>query len=317
MKNFIITFFSLFVVSCSSNDSPTEDNTEGAILKNYKEYGEYGNIHLFDNEGTRYDKITRSKGEIFIDFSYDSNNRMTEIAISPDSSPVTTTFTYNSNDQIIKMEKDSRKAGTAGKLFVWLFTHNKNVVTGELVSSDDPNFNHVKVQYTFNDEGLLISKHNYVDYPAKENRPIRTTSYETLKYDKNKNLISLKMSTGGTHDLPDSPANLYAESVTYEYDDKINPVNQAYMNHYVNYILSNEFPFVLERGSIQDHVAGTGKNNLIKTNYPVAEFGGIPIDNVYKNTYNYQLNNLPRSMSRISTEDNKEYGGLTFNYSVK
>lgn len=317
MKNFIITFFSIFVASCSSNDSPTEDNTEGAILKNYKEYGEYGNIHLFDNEGTRYDKVTRSTGEIFIDFSYDSNNRMTEIVISPDSAPVTTTFTYNSNAQVIKMEKDSRKAGTAGKLVVWLFTHNKNVVTGELVSADDPNFNHVKVQYTFNDEGLLISKHNYIDYPAKENRPIRTTSYATLKYDKNKNLSSLKISTGGTHDLPDSPANLYAGSVTYEYDDKINPVHQAYMNHYMNYILSNEFPFVLERGSIQDQVAGTGKNNLIKTTYPVAEFGGIPIDNVYKNTYNYQLNNLPRSMSRISTEDNKEYGGLTFNYSVK
>jgi len=319
MKNFIILFFSLFILSCSSDNSSTDntDNVEGSVLKSYKENNTNGNIHLFENDGSRYEKIIFPTGEVLIKFAYDANNRMTTMIVSPESVPVTTTFTYNSNGQIIKMEKDTRKTGTAGKLFVWLFSYNNNVVTGELVSEDNPNFNHVKVQYTFNNEGLLISKHDYVDYPAEDNRPIRTNSYYSLKYDKNKNLVLLKVSRDGTHDLPDSPANLYKASITYEYDDKINPVYQVYMNHYMNYILSNEYPFILERGSIQDRVTGTGKNNLIKTTYPTGEFGGIPVDNVYKNTYSYQLNNLPSTMSRVSTADNKEYGGLTYIYSVK
>ncbi|OIV42014.1 hypothetical protein [Flavobacterium johnsoniae] len=319
MKKFIILVFSLFIVSCSNdnNSSSEPENIEGTILKSYKEDSPNGNIHLFENEGSRYEKIVFSTGEILIKFAYDSNNKMTKTTVSPDSNPSTTTFTYNNDGQIIKMEKDNRKLGTEGKLFVWLFSYNNNVVTGELVSDQDPNFNHIKVQYTFNNEGLLISKHDYVDYPAKENRPIRTNSYITLKYDNNKNLVLLKMTQNGTHDLPDSPASLYVNTATYEYDDKPNPVHKVYMNHYMNYILSNEYPFVLERGSIQDRVTGTGTNNLIRTTYSNSESGGIPVDNVYKNIYTYQLNNLPSKMARISTVDNKKDSGLIFNYSAK
>ncbi|TDO77787.1 hypothetical protein EV143_10319 [Flavobacterium chryseum] len=319
MKKIIIILLSLFILSCSNdNNSATEsENVEGTILKSYKEDSPNGNIHLFENEGSRYDKIVFPSGEILIKFTYDSNNKMTKITVSPDSSPVITTFTYNDSGQIIKMEKDTRNTGTAGKLFVWLFSYSNNVVTGELVSDQDPNFNHVKVQYTFNNDGLLISKHDYVDYPAKENRPIRTNSYLSLKYDQNKNVVLMKVTEDGTHDLPDSPTNVYTYSITYEYDNKINPVHQIYMNHYMNYILSNDYPFNVERGSFQDRVTGTGTNNLIKTTYPEGQYGGIPVDNVYKNIYSYQLNNLPIKMSRVSTADNKEYGSLIYNYSAK
>lgn len=319
MKKIIILLFSLFILSCSNdNNSVSEpENVEGTILKSYKEDGSNGNIHLFENEGSRYDKIIFPTGQILLKFAYDSNNKMTKITLSPDSYPVTTTFTYNDSGQIIKMEKDARNTGTAGKLFVWLFFYSKNVVTGELVSDQDPNFNHVKVQYTFNNDGLLISKHDYVDYPAKENIPLRTNSYLSFKYDQNKNVILMKATEHGTHDLPDSPTNVYTYSITYEYDNKINPVHQVYMNHYMNYILDNDYPFNLERGSFQDRVTGTGTNNLIKTTYPEGQYGGIPVDNVYKNIYSYQLNNLPSKMSRVSTADNKEYGGLIYTYSAK
>ncbi|MEP6930289.1 MAG: hypothetical protein ABI850_09760 [Flavobacterium sp.] len=320
MKKIIILLLSLFIVSCSNDSNPSSEpeNAEGTVLKSYKDDNLNANIHSFENEGSRYEKIVFSTGETLMKFAYDSNNKMKKITVSPDSgTPSTITFTYNNNGQIIKMEKDNRNPGTAGKLFVWLFSYNNNVVTGELVSDQDPDFNHVKVQYTFNNDGLLISKHDYVDYPAKENRPIRTNSYISLKYDNNKNPVLLKMTQNGTHDLTDSPANLYVNTITYEYDNKPNPVHKIYMNHYMNYILSNEYPFVLERGSIQDRVTGTGTNNLIKTTYSAAEFGGIPVDNTYKNIYSYQLNNLPSKMARISTVDNKQYGGLIFNYSAK
>ena len=315
MKYITILLTCFLILSCSGeNDSPSE-NIEGTILKSYKE-GPNGNEHFFENEGSRYEKIELSSGNVLMKFDYDSSNKMTKITVSPDNLPTTTTFTYNNDGQIIKIEKDARNPGTAGKLYVWLFSYNNNIVTGELVSENNSNFNPVKVQYTFNSDGLLLSKHDYID-SGSNSIPIRTNWYSTFKYDQNKNLILLKMTKNGTHDLPDSPGNLYVYSTTYEYDDKINPVHKVYMNHYLNYILSNDYPFNLERGSSQDRVAGTGTNNLIKTTYPTDENGGIPVDNIYKNSYKYQLNNLPTKMARVSTVDNKEYGSIIYNYSAK
>lgn len=315
MKNFIILFCSLFIISCSNDNNPSTEEVEGTILKSYKQ-DPNGNEHFFENEGSRYEKIISQSGDIFMKFDYDSNNKMTKIIVSPENYPTTISFTYNKDGQIIKLEKDARNPGTAGKLSVWLFSYNANIVTGELVSENNPNFNPVKIQYTFNSDGLLISKHDYVD-SGNNNIPIKTNWYSTFKYDTNKNLVLLKTTKNGTHDLPDSPGNLYIYSTSYEYDDKTNPVHKVYMNHYVNYILSNDYPFNLERGSSQDRVSGAGTNNLIKTTYPVDENGGIPVDNIYKNSYKYQLNNLPKKMSRISIADNKEYGSIVYNYLAK
>lgn len=318
MKNIIILLFSLFIISCSSDSNSTSENTEGTILKSYKVLdtnpGDTSTEieHFFENNGSRYEKIM-SPGSIFMKFNYDSNNKMTKIIISPDSNPTTISFTYNDKGQIIKMEKDTRNPGVTGKLTIWLYTYEDNIVTGELVSDADPILYHTKVRYTFNNDGLLVSRHDYKEY-TNINKPISTIKYTTLTYDTNKNLITLKISENGTHDLPDSPANLYAYSINYKYDDKINPIHKVYMNHYLNYILSNEYPFVLERGSFQDRVTGTGSNNLIKTTYPVGQFGGIPVDNVYINSYNYQSNNLPKRMGRVSTADNKEYSNIIYNY---
>jgi hypothetical protein len=314
MKNFIILLSSLFIISCSSENSPTPENIEGTILRSYK----YTNTpdwseHFFENNGTRYEKIIIA-GRVSSKYIYDSNNKMTQIIYNPDDSNSTTTsFFYNDKGQIVKMEKDTRKIGSLGKISVWLFTYDNNVVIGELVPNTDPNFKPLKVSYTFNNEGLLVSRHDYI------NKPTLTNSYLTLKYDdKNKNVISLKITKGGTHDLPDSPVNLNSSTVTYEYDDKINPIHQIYMNHYLNYILSNDYPFNIEGGTVQDKVLGTGTNNLKRTIYPVDNIGGgISVDNVYINNYTYQLNNLPKKKGRVSTADNKEYSSIIYNYIIK
>jgi hypothetical protein len=290
MKNFIILLSSLFIISCSSDNSTTPENTEGTILRSYKYTNTPpdGSEHFFENNGTRYEKILIA-GSVFSKYIYDSNNKMTQIVYSPDDLNFkTTSFFYNDKGEIVKMEKDTRKTGSLGKLSIWLYTYENNVITGELVRDADPDFKPLKVSYTFNNEGLLVSRQDYI------NKATSTSSYLTLKYDnQNKNVISLKRTLGGTHDLPDSSINLNSYTITYEYDDKTNPIHQIYMNHYLNYILSNEYPFNIERGTLQDQVLGTGTNNLIKTIYPI-ENGGIPVDNIYTNNYTYQLNNLPK-----------------------
>jgi hypothetical protein len=314
MKNLFILLFSLFIISCSSDNSSIPEKTEGTILRSYKYTNTPdGSEHFFENNGTRYEKIIIA-GDVSSKYIYDSNNKMTQIIDNPnDSNSTITSFSYNDKGQIIKMEKDKRKTGPLGKLSVWLFTYNNNVVIGELVPDTDPNFKPLKVSYIFNNEGLLVSRHDYI------NNPTLTSSYLTLKYDdKNKNVISLKITKGSTHDLPDSPVNLNSSTVAYEYDDKTNPIRQIYMNHYMNYILSNDYPFNIERSSLQDRVLGTGTNNLKRTIYSIDNInGGIPVDNVYINNYTYQLNNLPNRMGRVSTTDNKEYSNITYNYITK
>lgn len=314
MKNFII-LLSLFIISCSNDNNSNSENTEeGTILKSYKSSD--GNEHFFENNGARYEKILVGNN-IFSKYMYDSNNKMTQIIYSPnDSNSTTTSFSYNDKGEIVKMEKDTRNIGSIGKISVWLYTYGNNIITGELVSNADPNYNHNRIRYTFNSQGLLISVHDYIE---NVNTPIVTNLYITFKYDdNNKNLITLKLTKGSTHDLPDSPVNLNSSSITYEYDDKTNPMHQIYMNHYLNYILSNDYPFNLERGNFQDRVLGTGTNNLIRTIYSIDGLtGGTPIDNIYINKYTYQLNDLPKKMGRVSTEDNKEYGSIIYNYITK
>lgn len=314
MKNFIVLLASLFILSCSNDSNSTSENTEGTILKSYKYTNSPdGSEHIFENNGSRYEKIIIG-GSIYSKYIYDSNNKMTQIIYSPDDSNSTTTsFFYNDKGQIIKMEKDTRKTGSLGKLSVWLFTYENNIIIGQLVPDTDPNFKPIKVNYTFNNEGLLVSRQDYI------NKLTSTSSYLTLKYDdKNKNVISLKLTKGGTHDLPDSPINLNSSSVIYEYDDKTNPIHQIYINHYLNYILSNDYPFNIERGAFQDRVLGSGTNNLKRTIYSTDNLsGGTPVDNVYRNIYTYQLNNLPKKMGRVSIDDNKEYGNIIYNYITK
>ncbi|MEO8254801.1 MAG: hypothetical protein ABI554_10500, partial [Flavobacterium sp.] len=134
----------------------------------------------------------------------------------------------------------------------------------------------------------------------------------------NKNIISIKKTKNGTHDLPDSPTTINSHTISYEYDDKTNPIHQIFMNHYLNYILSNNYPFYIDGTNIQDRVLGIGTNNLTKTIYPIDGLtGGTPIDNIYINKYTYQVNNLPKRTARVSTEDNKEYGSIIYNYITK
>lgn len=322
----ILLLSSIFILSCSSDNSQPNNQAnnipvaEGSVLRSYKQ-DEISNFseHFFENNGSRYEKILRADGTRFIQYIYNQNNKMMQIVVAPDDITFNgkTIFYYNNSGEIIKMEKDRRFPGTTGELKTWLFSNNGNTITQEYVSDQDPNYNHERVRYIFDNDGLLISRHEYSDSP--NNTDIFTVRYITLTYDSNKNVIALKQTLGNTHDLPDSPTNnMQTLSISYEYDNKVNPLRVVYMNHYKNYLFSDEFPFNLQRGSFQDRVLGTGTNNLIKTIYPInTQLGGIPVDNVFKNEFIYQDNNLPKKMGRISTEDNIEYSKITFNYQTQ
>lgn len=306
-------------MSCSREDNPLNNTStvEGTILRSYKQGSSTSQgEHFFENNGTRYEKIVRADGTTYIKYIYDSNNRMTKIIVAPDDTSYNdkTLFYYDNAGKITKMEKDRRFLGTTGELKTWLFTYSGNVVTQEFVSDEDPNYNHKRIRYTFNNEGFLVSYHDYNDSP--NNTYVSTSLYMTFRYDNNKNMISLKRTDGGTHDLPDSPTNnVITNIISYEYDDKLNPLHLVYKNNYMNYIFSNNYPFNLERSSFQDRVVGTGRNNLKRTIYQIDPIsGGLPIDNDYKNEYTYQTNNLPKRMGRVSITDNREYSYITFNY---
>lgn len=312
MKIFFLLFASIIILSCTKEENTEDDKSavEGTILKSYTQGSDVSPPeHFFENNGTRYEKIVRGNSAIYSEFVYDANNRMLRIIYENS----TTFFYYNTENQIVKMEKDNRMHSTSGELNTWLFTYNGNLVIQELVSNENPNYNHRRIRYTFNNDRLLISRQEYRDSPT--NNLVFTSLYMTFKYDNN-NMTSLKQTQGATHDLPDSPTNNNNTTITFfEYDDKANPLNLIYKNHYINYIFNNQFPFSLQRGIFHDGILGIGKNNLKRTIYPTDPLtGGISIDNDFKNEYIYQTNNLPKRMSRVSISTAKEFSIITFNY---
>lgn len=323
----IIFLFTLLIafLSCTNNDNqpsnnPT-DNTpiiNGTILTSYKQ-GDSSSFleHFFENNGSRYNKIVRADGSRFIQYLYDSDNRMSQIVVSPDDNlfPAKTVFYYDNNN-IIKMEKDRRSPGTTGQLYTYLFTYNQNTIDRKLISNQDPNVIEEHIRYTFNSNGFLTTYHDFSEFqPSPNTIEINTNLYATFEYDSNNNIIQIKKTLYGTHDLPDSaPNSIHTSIITYQYDNKTNPLYQIYRNHYLNYVFNNEAPYGILNGSFQDRIVFNGANNLIKTTYIVNENVGTPVDNIYENAYIYQANNLPKKMGRISTIDNIEYSTITFNY---
>lgn len=314
------------IFSCSNNDSINTDNSqviekftdkEGEILRSYIQKDISSTYeHFFENNGSRYEKILRRNKTRYLQYVYDLNNRMIKIIFLPDDIYTNnqTIFYYDNLGKIIKMEKDKRLNGTNGVLKTWLFTYIQNTVIQEFVSDQDPNYNDERIRYIFDDEGLLMSRHEYTDSP--NNSIVNTIRYTTFKYDINKNIISLKQTERNTHDLPNSPTdNLETFSILYEYDDKINPLQSVYLNHYQNYLFNDEFLFNLQSESFQNRVLSVGKNNLKRTIFPNNSFFvGVTIDNLLINNFIYQTNNLPKKMSRVSTENNNEFLNITFNY---
>ena len=306
------------IISCSSESTPTINNTttEGNILRSYVSGDGFAKLeHVFGNNGTRYDKILYNNSTRYMQFVYNSNNKMTQILLGPDTSPFPskTNFYYDNSGKIIKMELDNRYPGSTGTLKTYLFTYNINEIIQELVSDEDPNYNHIRIRYKFNNDGLLIAKHEYSDSP--NNTYVFTQYYQSFLYDNNKNIISIKATPNSTHDLPDSPvSNPQTRTTTYEYDNKVNPMHTIFMNHYLNYILSNNLACGIVQGNVQDRVLSIGTNNLTKSIFPSDPQLGTPIDNEYKNVFTYQQNNLPIKLSRVSMVDNREVSSITINY---
>ena len=313
MKKTILLFSSLLLLSCSNDDNstpsipnnpPTTNNTvEGTILKSYKFNSTAGTEHFFEN-GSRYDKII-ANNVLTTKFEYDANNKMTkkiEYLSNGITVGKTTTFFYNSLNKIFKIEILN---GTTLKTI--LYTYSGNTITGEVVgNSSNPNgFNPSRIRYTFNTSGLISA---YQKYSVDEQTLFEDTNkYSTLNYDNNNNVTSIKISFGGTHDLPNSnPTTTSIFSLTY--DNKINPVEKIYTNHYLNYILMQfeSFDFDYPFGST---FRTYGKNNQLETNYPTNY-----IYAKYRSENTYQTNNLIKTSSSINLANNTAGSVITFNY---
>lgn len=324
MKKLSLIFAFIFLLSCSKTDSPINNpvnnpntsTTEGAILKSFKHLTNPNtNEHFFGNNGLRYDKILDANGQRFVQYEYDTNNKMKKIVFTPDNTFTNNKilFYYDNSGKIFKMEKDRRFPGTLGELKTWLFTYDGNNIIQEFVSDESPNYNNQRIRYQFNNDGLITSYHSYSD--STNNTLITTYEYATFIYDNNKNIISIKQTKGDTHDLPNSPINNIQTSITtLEYDDKINPLQAVYMNHYLNYIFNNDYPFSVLSGSFLDKVLSNGKNNLKRAILQADPIWGTPIANDYKNEFTYQTNNLPKRIGRMSISNNIEFSNIVFSY---
>lgn len=303
----ILTLFtvSLFILSCSSEDSSSNSGSNGNTIRSYKFNSQAGTEHFFENNGSRYEKIV-ANNKLQTKYFYDSNNRMTKIeTYETDGITVyqTISYFYNSNNKINKIEVKSGNSTDT-----WLFTRNGNIVTGEMDwNTSDPNdFNEQRVRYTFNNDNLLVKYENYS--VNEEHGTTNMYAYSTFTYDANKNPIKLKKSAGGVHDIPGGDTPTYTDEYNFHYDDKINPLFNVFQNHYENYILiqTNSFDFDFPSGTVFRSYA---KNNITITDYPSDYLFGK-----YKYQYNYQSNNLPASYKLILTQNGSTAQSVTYNY---
>jgi hypothetical protein len=306
MKKIILILLSIFILSCSNNDSPTTpenpSGTEGTILSSYKYNTQSGTEHFFTPSG-RYDKINTS-GLLQFKYEYDASGKMIQKKeyLTNGSVASTITFFYNATGKIIKTEEQI----PGSNLKVWLYTYTANVIVGEYAgtNSNPSTFNGSRVRYTFNNDGL-ITKYEKYDTDTAGNETIYR--YNTFIYDTNKNIISSKHSQGGTHDLPNSNPTT-TSSFSYTYDNKVNPLFQIYQNDYLNYIVlqNSNTDFTFPFGT---SFRGYSKNNFLNTTYPSDYFFAK-----YKSEYTYQSNNLPKVASIISISTNTLSSSINYNY---
>ena len=320
MKKVIVFItFMLIVFSCSPEKatSDTQNQSNDILVSYYADNGTRQNEHFFEDNGSRYQKIVSPNGELFTSYIYDSKNKMTSILFVPGySNQSTYTFSYNDKGQVIKIKKEYFKNNIA-TYSEWDITYENNII--KKVLNDLATSNKRVTKYTLNNQGLVSIIHNYLENTTTSTIT-KTFDYSTLEYDVNKNIISNKYTFNGTHDLPDSPDPKNVESgiVKFEYDTNLNPIFPIFMNHYLNYILINEYPFYLG-GNDQDRLLGIGYNNLKKTlGYGLGIYSGASsIDNDYSNIYEYDSNKKPIRMGRVSSVDNKEYSYIKYTYRTK
>ncbi|MGA9638005.1 hypothetical protein [Flavobacterium sp.] len=312
----------------TSTETPTTENQSNDILVSYYTVSDGNRLyeHFFEDNGNRYQKIVSPDGQIYVDFKYDSANKMTSISYT-NGAKRDYYFYYNTKGQIEKIKQEGETNTFTNGVYSttittqeWDITYDGNTILKTLKNDLYP-FSKTITKYTLNDKGLITIIHNYVENtrtPAYS----RTVSYLTLKYDTNKNLITFKATDKATHDLPDSPDPNYTNTgiVYFEYDTNPNPIYPIYMNHYLNYSLIDVYPFSYSIKSDQDRMLWTGYNNLKKTIYDF-ELTTTPVGNPiikYTNIYEYDpTNNKPTRMSTRSTTDNKEYSFIKYNYRAK
>lgn len=314
----LITFM-LIIFSCSpeKTESDTQNQSNDILVSYYADNGSRQNEHFFEDNGSRYQKILSPNGELFTSYTYDSKNKMTSILFVPGySNQNKYTFSYNDIGQVIGIKSEYFKESIA-TYSEWDITYENNIIKKVLKNLTTSNKRITK--YTLNNQRLVSIIHDFTENTTTSDIA-KTFEYNTIEYDENKNIISVKYTLNGTHDLPDSPdpKNLVSGIVKFEYDTNLNPIYPIFMNYYLNYLLINQYPFYLA-GNNQDRLLGIGNNNLTKTlTYGLGILSGSSyIDNEYSNIYKYDSNKKPLRMGRVSSIDNKEYSYIKYTYRTK
>jgi hypothetical protein len=320
MKKVILFItFTLIIFSCTPEKvaSDSQNQSNDILVSYYADIGTRQNEHFFEDNGSRYQKILSPDGKVFTSYIYDSENKMTSISYVPGySNQSTYTFLYSDKGKVISMKKGGFYNSNSTNS-EWNIIYENNIIKKVLKNTTSSSTRVTK--YTLDSQGFVSIIHNYIE-DTRTSTLVKTYDYTTVEYDSNKNIISIKFTNNGTHDLPDSPDPKNSESgiVKFEYDTNLNPIYPIFMNHYLNYILINEYPIYLG-GNNQDHLLGIGYNNLKKTlRYGLGIYSGVSsIDNNYINIYEYDSNKKPIRLGRVSLVDNKEYSYIKYTYRTK
>ncbi len=160
--------------------------------------------HTQNNDDTttcRIKKITDSDGEI-TEFSYDSNNRLVEIASGP-TDPETMHFSYDTDNHLFAMSV----VDNTGTNATTVFTYTNDVLSSAVVTEGGSVQSHIYYHY---DNGILHDVEMSVS---------GTVAVKTVFYYTGDNLSKMEeYSLNATGNLS------FSNTITYQYDNKKNPL---------------------------------------------------------------------------------------------
>ncbi|GAA3792665.1 hypothetical protein GCM10022271_26240 [Corallibacter vietnamensis] len=261
------------LLSCSSDDSsnnPEPEPTTSKLVKTEK----ISETRKIDYTYNNNDLISSSNGTYnsfghVSDFTYDSENRLTEWGYQETGSSSysdTYTYTYNSNGLLSSYSANSENV---------TITYNGNIIT--LTGQIEGNANS-QAEIELDNNGLII-------------KFTESNQYTNFGYDSNGNLVSAQ-----SYDNTD---NLLSE-FTLQYDDKINPfygqMESIYIERFIEFFWEFDGIYI---GGFEGYSFPFLKNNITSIN----EVSGGTI--IF--TYTYNSEDYPTNVSANFSGDTVIY----------
>jgi YD repeat-containing protein len=289
-KIIVFTFISFvfFTISCSKDEDTTKVIAPTPV-SNYRILSDYGFTYEYTTSGKLAKKAYKSRPLEYIEYTYDSQGRLTNI----DDKTNPNSYVFNYTNFIYDAQ---------GKITTMLLDFKRNSL---------PNPEKAKYELTYNTDNNL-SRKDYYTWDGVTNVFNPSTSYTLFKYDGSKRLIKSELyvnnllddydefgydTKGNVNDVKtyrkknNSTEFYFNKRFQYVYNDKKNPEYNLYPNViYSEYPWNNSPNFSIDEISSYFNEAGLTSSNTYTL--PVYQYndGGYPTRVVGSNedVYTYQ-----------------------------